>query len=687
MANKNITLNIGTNADLTGVEAIEKRLAKIKSEKIQLRVDAKTEELEQANQRIEYLKRTIAGLEAVPAHLGIDVDESEIEAMKTELASLQQKTANLRLDVEKEELEQAKAEIEEMDGEEIEVQLRNQSAMEALDQISQGFDRVRQGASELGQQMGTLLESAGKQETNFSFLSHALNNDEALAKQKMSKIQEIVSTLPGDDTAVQGLLSQAIAKDASLADTTLSDIGTAYADYASAMQYYGKSGIEAQQDMTNYILAGNTAELERSPILASHIDKLKEANTVQERANALQQALNEEHWGGMSKQDTYNNKLQTFMGMLDRGKYTLGGFFQEGAKGAMDFLLNLDKATGGVVGMGLAVGQMAMPMADVFMGLGQMATGMKAIKDLGFIQFLKDLEIAQKLSAAATWLQNTALWGMIAPILANPITWIVIALIALAAALIWAYQNVDWFREMVDNAWASLVQFGQQIYGAITGAIQWLGSLFQNFTSQLGLNTNDWIQSVLGFILFIPTLPLQVGIALINTIAKALGFGNNFTQTMVNGAVNAVNGFISWITTLPSRLADELNKMLQMASDFAIKIADTLTGGAAGMVIGWITGSGEHSPGYMYDAFTGELKAMEDAPSQYDFSMKDIGQDMVNGFNPNLQTGNGDMFNQTGGNNITINIDNVDSEDRVRQIAQVVEDILKFDNLKAGRTV
>ena len=128
----------------------------------------------------------------------------------------------------------------------------------------------------------------------------------------MSEINDIVAQLPGDDTALQGLLSSAAAKDSSLTADNLRSMANSATDYFSAMSYYGKSATEAQQDMTNYLLAGNTAELERSPILQGHIDKLKEATTVQERSQALAEALNEEHWGGMGAMDTYNNKLETF---------------------------------------------------------------------------------------------------------------------------------------------------------------------------------------------------------------------------------------------------------------------------------------------------------------------------------------------------------------------------------------
>ena len=76
-----------------------------------------------------------------------------------------------------------------------------------------------------------------------------------------------------------------------------------------------------------------------------------------------------------------NNKLQKFTDMLERGKMKLGGMFQEGAKGAMDFLLKLDESTNGLVGMTLAAGSFLSPISDAVIGLGQVATGIKAITD------------------------------------------------------------------------------------------------------------------------------------------------------------------------------------------------------------------------------------------------------------------------------------------------------------------
>lgn len=244
-----------------------------------------------------------------------------------------------------------------------------------------------------------------------------------------------------------------------------------------------------------------------------------------------------------------------------------------------------------------------------------------------------------------------AQWTLNASMLANPVLWLVVALMILVGVLIWAYYNCEDFRNAVDSLGQWFIWLGQIIYSSVMGTLQWLASEFQKFTSQLGLNTNDWTQAILGFILFLPQLPLKLGQALLNAIAKALGFGDNFTQTMVDGANNAVNGFINWIVTLPSKLKQEFDEMLDMASDFAIQIADKLSFGGASMVLGWLSGSGEHSPGYMYDALVNELIAMVNAPLEFLADLPDnlftIGSLMVEALQETFEgTPIGDFINR-----------------------------------------
>lgn len=49
-----------------------------------------------------------------------------------------------------------------------------------------------------------------------------------------------------------------------------------------------------------------------------------------------------------------------------------------------------------------------------------------------------------------------AQWALNAALNANPIGLVVMLLAALVAGAIWAYQNIDWFRQVVDDAWTGI---------------------------------------------------------------------------------------------------------------------------------------------------------------------------------------------------------------------------------------
>ena len=225
---------------------------------------------------------------------------------------------------------------------------------------------------------------------------------------------------------------------------------------------------------------------------------------------------------------------------------------------------------------------------------------------------------AHYISAGATQALSVAQGILNAVMSMNPIFLVVIALVALAAALIWAYQNVDWFREMVNNAFATLQRFGQFLVSNISSAV------------------------------------------------------SQFAST-VQGIPKALEECLNWASDIV--MSNPLVQKLQWLGDQAVKAFSIL-------------GLGQGSPGKIVGAMENELNWTQEAIEKHDLAntTKTLGADMASGFNPSLGV-NGSTVSGASGNNITINIESVDSQERINQIVQAVEDALKFDNLKAGRTV
>lgn len=94
------------------------------------------------------------------------------------------------------------------------------------------------------------------------------------------------------------------------------------------------------------------------------------------------------------------------------------------------------------------------------------------------VKVVWDGVLAMKTSAlvAAQWLYNTALYGC-------PIVWIIAAVGALVAAVVYCWQNFEGFRKVVLGSWEVLKEFGVMIWDVVISAVKnlisGLGSLGQ----------------------------------------------------------------------------------------------------------------------------------------------------------------------------------------------------------------
>ena len=412
----------------------------------------------------------------VKIKVAADVDDEQVKELEDLLNSLADKVVGFEVAVDDDGLDAAGEKEESLNGSaEFVIDVDDAAVQQAMTNLSDGVGKAKQGVLDLKNALQEVEQAGMQSEQNKAFLEMNLGADEA--KQTWKDISDIVASMPGDDNTMRSVLSTAQALGNDLNPSEMEAATKTMADYMAGSATMGKQSVESQQDIMKYLLDGNTAELERGSIVSSQVDKLKEANTFQERQIAMQEVLNDLGYGGIAQQDTMLNKQAEWEGMLYNSSDALSSMWLGAEKGAMDYVLQLNDATNGLVGMGIVAGSVAGgPIIDTVSGLGQMAMGMQAIKNLGMIQWLSQLNIVTKLSAAANWLLSGAQAVLNAIMAMNPIILVVIALIALAAALIWAYQNVDWFRAMVDNAWQSIVTFGQQLYSFISGALSGLVS-------------------------------------------------------------------------------------------------------------------------------------------------------------------------------------------------------------------
>ena len=530
----------------------------------------------------------------VKIKVAADVDDEQVKELEALLDSLADKVVGFEVAVDDDGLDAAGEKEEGLNGSaEFVIDVDDAAVQQAMTNLSDGVGKAKQGVLDLKNAIQEVEQAGMQSEQNMAFLEMNLGADKA--KQTYQDISDIVASMPGDDNTMRSVLSTAQALGNDLKPAEMEAATKTMADYMAGSATMGKMATESQQDIMKYLLDGNTAELERGSIVSSQVDKLKEANTFMERQAAMQEVLNDLGYGGISTQDTMLNKQAEWEGMLYNSQDALSSMWLGAEKGAMDYILQLNDATGGLVGMGIVAGSVAGgPLIDTVSGLGQMATGMKAIKDLGMIQYLKGLEITTKLSAAADWLLSGAQTVLNAVMDANPIVLIVLALVALAAALIWAYYNVDWFREMVDNAWQSIVMFGQQLYSFISGALSGLVNAIAAVGAWLVGRVRASFSAIWSIISAAMNLWNQAT-AKARQIANAIGAAFQGVRGTIQGAFNGVTHAITAPFQSAYNTLKPIIDNIKAAWDMLMGIggsAGITTGGSAGISMGSVNGIG-----------------------------------------------------------------------------------------------
>lgn len=200
-------------------------------------------------------------------------------------------------------------------------------AAATMDKYHVGLNRVTNAMTGLFGTMGLFgmahqswVQSTQRQ-TNQVYLTMRRGTEQA--KSMYSEIMQIVMELPGDDTFMTTLLTQASGRDLTMTSQSIRELGDAIADYYVAATAKGQLTYETQRELTSYILTGETRMFTNS-VLAAEIDLLKDKNTVTERATALQEALTKSGFEGMAHYKTATNAMEEFKGHFQKAFADIG---------------------------------------------------------------------------------------------------------------------------------------------------------------------------------------------------------------------------------------------------------------------------------------------------------------------------------------------------------------------------
>ncbi|MGW0550566.1 phage tail protein [Streptomyces altiplanensis] len=189
---------------------------------------------------------------------------------------------------------------------------------------------------------------------------------------------------------------------------------------------------------------------------------------------------------------------------------------------------------------------------------------------------------ATKIWAAATWLMNTAL-------LANPITWIILAIVALIAIVVLIATKTTWFQQLWDKAWAQTKVIVTAAVKGILIAVAWLKSLPGKIATWFG-QAKDWaVKKMLQLVAWLVGLPKRAYNAVSNLGAQLRTAANLGFQRFRDAAATKVASFITWVRGMPGRIAAGIGSLGSLLYNKGMDVVTGLWRGIQSMG-GWIRG-------------------------------------------------------------------------------------------------
>lgn len=245
--------------------------------------------------------------------------------------------------------------------------------------------------------------------------------------------------------------------------------------------------------------------------------------------------------------------------------------------------------------------------------------------------------------APAIWGAVTATWAFTAALLANPITWVVIAIGALVAAIVLLIMNWDTVVAFITDVWGGFVGWLTDI---TQGIADWWNSLWASvgqFVSDVWSGFVSWIQGVWdGFVSFIRA-------ALIAYVSMWIGIWN----TVKSAFTSVWNGIVSWATSVIGALVAWFQSIWGSLTGFFAGLWSGITngirsawngvmsflGGLPGQIMGFFSGIGQWLWSAGSDLIQGLLNGIQSAAGAVGDFLLGMIQDAVGGVMDFLQIG------------------------------------------------
>lgn len=325
-----------------------------------------------------------------------------------------------------------------------------------------------------------------------------------------------------------------------------------------------------------------------------------------------------------------------------------------------------------VGGLYLAFGPLAAAIGLIVGGVAGLVIGIKDLIENGY-----SMEAVLMIAAGAIAIVVGAIWAFNSALLANPITWVVVAIMALVAAFVVLWNECEWFRDFwiglwdgivtafdatvewlgdaceaiadffvdawkgIKDAWSGVTKFFAGIWKGIKDAFSAVGTWFANTFKGAWKGISDAFSGVGLFFATIwstikntfSKIGSTIGDAVSGAFKSAINWVLEKAIGIINGFISAINGCIGVINKIPGVEIKKISKLdvPQLAKGGIVDAATLAVIGERGKEAVLPL---ENNTGWM-DALADKLATRNSSPSRIVLMVdgKELGYATINSIN------------------------------------------------------
>lgn len=267
------------------------------------------------------------------------------------------------------------------------------------------------------------------------------------------------------------------------------------------------------------------------------------------------------------KLDTNSNKIKISLNQLKNTATELGETVMEMAapvierlsekvKAFSQWFKNLNDTQKETI---VKIGAVVAAIGPALIVFGKLSSGVsKAIRAFS--------KISGVFKAAGT--AGKGLWAILS---ANPIGAVVAAVVALVAGFVLMYKKCDWFREMVDKAFAEIKKSVSETIEKIKPILQQLGESFKNLMEKL----KPVFQFFTTYVMAVIQGALSAVAPIISAVKNAIDFVSNIISAFMELFRGDLDGFSQYIEAALKNLIEIVKNLITAVVNYIITFFQT----------------------------------------------------------------------------------------------------------------